>query len=216
MIDLHTHSILSDGVLIPTELVRRAQVNGYSAIAITDHADASNIDIILPGLVKVAEMLNKYWDIIIIPGVELTHLPLEAFAEMTEYARARGAKLVVAHGESPVEPVIPGTNAAAIAAGVDILAHPGNISDEDASLAAKKGVYLEITARAGHSEGNKRVLEAAVKAGANLVLNTDSHAPGDLFTPEKRDGILSSLGVREDAKEEIYSNSETIVDKFKA
>ena len=215
MIDLHTHSILSDGVLIPTELVRRAYVNGYKTIAITDHADASNIDIILPGIVKVSEMLNKYWDIFVIPGVELTHLPLEAFREMTEYARKNGAKVVVGHGESPVEPVLPGTNAAAIAAGVDILAHPGNISVEDAKTAAQKGVYLEITARPGHSEGNRHVLEAAGSIGAKLVLNTDSHAPSDLFTPERRDAILSSLGVREDAKREIFSNSEAIVNKLK-
>ena len=37
MIDLHTHSFFSDGVLSPSELIRRAVVKGYKAIAITDH-----------------------------------------------------------------------------------------------------------------------------------------------------------------------------------
>jgi len=37
MIDLHTHSLFSDGELIPSELVSRAAAAGYRAIAITDH-----------------------------------------------------------------------------------------------------------------------------------------------------------------------------------
>ena len=150
MIDLHTHSFLSDGVLAPSELVRRAHVAGYKAIAITDHVDHSNIDMVLAGLVKVSKVLNKYWDICVLPGVEITHVPLEAFPEIVKYARKKGAKIVVGHGESPVEPVIPGTNAAAIMAGVDILAHPGHISPEYAKFAKEKGVNLEITARKGH------------------------------------------------------------------
>ncbi len=47
MIDLHTHSSFSDGELIPSELVRRAFVLGYTAIAITDHVDYTNIEHIL-------------------------------------------------------------------------------------------------------------------------------------------------------------------------
>ena len=43
MIDLHTHSLFSDGALVPSEHVRRVEVLGYEAIAITDHADDSNI-----------------------------------------------------------------------------------------------------------------------------------------------------------------------------
>ena len=75
MIDLHTHTILSDGMLIPSELVRRAVVNGVKTIALTDHVDHSNIESVIPALVKVSEELNKYWDIIVLPGVELTHIP---------------------------------------------------------------------------------------------------------------------------------------------
>ncbi|MFH1395347.1 MAG: histidinol phosphate phosphatase domain-containing protein, partial [Candidatus Omnitrophota bacterium] len=112
MIDLHTHTFLSDGALIPSELVRRAQVAGLTAIAITDHIDHSNIDMVLPAIIKVSEVLNQYWDIVVIPGVEITHVPIEVFPELTLYARKMGAKIVVAHGESSVEPVLPGTNAA--------------------------------------------------------------------------------------------------------
>ena len=47
MFDLHTHSIFSDGELIPSELVRRAVFNGYDAIAITDHVDFTNVEYVL-------------------------------------------------------------------------------------------------------------------------------------------------------------------------
>jgi putative hydrolase len=215
MIDLHTHTVLSDGELLPSELARRAHVAGHSAIALTDHVDHSNIGAVITGLVRVSKVLNRCWDIFVIPGVEITHAPLETFAELTRYARRKGAKIVIGHGESPVEPVIPGTNAAAIAAGVDILAHPGFISEADASLAAKKGVYLEITARKGHSEANRHVFEAAAGAGAGLVLNTDTHSPEDILTPEKINEILRPLTDKEEARAAILRNSEDIVRKLR-
>lgn len=215
MIDLHTHSFLSDGVLIPSELVRRAKVAGYSAIAITDHADHSNIDVILSGITKIAKVLNRYWDIFVIPGVEITHVPLETFKELAVLARKKGAGIVVAHGESPVEPVMPGTNRAAILAGVDILAHPGNISEEDAALAAEKGVYLEITARRGHSLTNKHVFDMARRTGAKMLLNTDSHMPEDLLTEEKINTILGALTTSQEIKAEILQNSKNIIARLK-
>ena len=36
--DFHAHSFFSDGELLPMELIRRAVVKGYTALAITDHA----------------------------------------------------------------------------------------------------------------------------------------------------------------------------------
>ena len=42
-IDLHMHSLFSDGELLPSEIARRAYVLGHEAIAITDHVDYSNI-----------------------------------------------------------------------------------------------------------------------------------------------------------------------------
>jgi putative hydrolase len=214
MIDLHTHSLLSDGALLPSELARRALVNGVKTIAITDHVDHSNIEEVLKGLVRVSAVLTRYWDIFVIPGVEITHVPLEAFGELVREARKNGAKVVVGHGESPVEPVIPGTNRAAIEAGVDILAHPGNITEEDARLAAEKGVYLEITARKGHSGGNKHVFDMGKKTGAKLVLNTDSHSPEDILTRETRDSVLSELTGPGEAQKVILKNSEEIVHKL--
>lgn len=215
MIDLHTHSLLSDGALIPSELVRRAQVAGYNAIAITDHVDHSNISFVLPGIVEAAKILNEYWDILVIPGVEITHVPLEVFPELTSFARKKGAKIVVAHGESPVEPVLTGTNAAAIGAGVDILAHPGLIREEVAAFAAEKGVRLELTCRRGHSETNAHVFDAANKTGAKLIVNSDAHTPEDLLTFEKIGEVLENLTDSNEIREAIVKNSKELLTDLK-
>ena len=213
MIDLHTHTLLSDGELLPSELVRRAEVAGYSVIALTDHVDQSNIDFVLSGLVKVAGVLNKYWKITVLPGVEITHVALETFPAIVKYARKKGAKIIIGHGESPVEPVIPGTNRAAIKAGVDILAHPGFITEEDALIAAEKGVCLEITSRDGHSNGNKHVFDTAAKAGAKLVLDTDTHSPCDLLTADRFLEIMGRITGDAGAGEVLRRNSEDLVRK---
>jgi putative hydrolase len=216
MIDLHTHSLFSDGVLVPSELVRRAVMKGYEVIAITDHADASNLDFTLPRVAAACKELNRRWKITALPGIELTHIPPETFTELTERARSLGAMIVVAHGETLVEPVHPGTNRAAIEARVDILAHPGLITKEEAELASKNGVYLEITARKGHSLSNGHVALRAGEAGAKLVIDTDAHEPGDLITDEFAQNILLGAGLSTAAITAIFQNSKSLAAKATA
>ncbi len=182
MIDLHTHTLFSDGVLVPSELLRRAEEKGYRAIALADHADMATLDWIIPRIVRACAENNGLRGVRALPAIELTHLPPELLGRYVAEARRLGAVLVVVHGESPVEPVQPGTNRAAIEAGADILSHPGLITEEDARLAAARGVHLELSARKGHSLTNGHVVQVARRTGAPLVLNTDAHAPGDLIT----------------------------------
>ena len=215
MIDLHTHSLLSDGALIPTELVRRARVAGYAAMAITDHADASNIEDVLKKLIKVARQLNTDKTFKVIPGVELTHIPPRLIPLMVKKARTLGARVVVGHGETLSEPVEPGTNRAYIEAKVDILAHPGLITDGDARLAAKNGVHLEITTRAGHSISNGHVAALGKRCGALLLLNTDSHAPGDLASAERALKVALGAGLTEDDFKKMQDNANAIVKKIR-
>jgi putative hydrolase len=211
MIDLHTHSLLSDGALVPAELVRRAVVKGYEAIAITDHADSSNLDFIVPRVARVALELSGSWPIAVIPGIELTHVPLPDIAKLVKEARRLGARVVVVHGETPVEPVIPGTNRAAILAGADILSHPGLITKADAALAAKRGVCLEISARKGHSLANGHVAKMAMETGAKLVINTDGHEPGDLISDEFALDVLAGAGLgRKDAEKTLRNSRELV------
>lgn len=211
MIDLHTHTFFSDGELVPSELVRRAQQKGYTAIGIADHVDSSNIDFVVPRIVKVARVLNRHWDIKVIPGAELTHVPIEEIVPLTRLARKLGAKIVICHGQTVSEPVLSGTNKAAINAGVDILAHPGLITKEDAALAKKKGVYLEITTRKLHLATNKHLIRLARETGARLVLNTDSHSGDDLVAKRDAVKILRALKLKKGEIEAIFSNSRRLI-----
>lgn len=215
MIDLHTHSLLSDGALIPTELVRRARVAGYTAMAITDHADASNIEDVLKSLIRVARQLNADKTFRVIPGVELTHIPPRLIPLMVKKARSLGARVIVGHGETLSEPVEAGTNRAYIEAKVDILAHPGLITEADARLAAKNGVHLEITTRAGHSISNGHVAALGKRCGALLLLNTDSHAPGDLASAERALKVALGAGLTEDDFKKMQDNANAIVKKIR-
>lgn len=213
MIDLHTHSILSDGELLPYELVRRATAAGYSAIAITDHIDQANIDFVVPRIGAALKKLKEFVPIEVIPGAEITHVPPKLIADLVREARALGAKIVVVHGETVVEPVAEGTNKAAIEAGADILAHPGLITTEDVLFAKDKGVLLEITARKGHSLANGYVAKEAMKFGVSLAINTDAHSPRDLITRDRARQILLASGIEENRTESIFENAKLLVEK---
>ncbi len=215
MIDFHTHTFFSDGELVPSELVRRAVCKGYKAIGISDHADSSNLEFVIANISRVAKDLNKHQECKVIPGVELTHVPPAQIEELTQTARALGASIVIVHGETIVEPVCPGTNLAAIKAGVDILAHPGLITLEDAALAARSGVRLEITARGGHSLTNGHVVRMALQTGALLAINTDSHSPRDLIDREQAVKVLMGAGLDQGHAEQVLmSNHELAIRKI--
>ncbi|MBS3759552.1 MAG: histidinol phosphate phosphatase domain-containing protein [Desulfobacterales bacterium] len=207
MIDLHSHSIFSDGVLIPSELARRAEHKGLTAIGITDHGDFSNIDFILPKIVGVAETLNRVMRICVIPGIEITHVPPDLYGEIVSKSRELGAKIVIAHGETIAEPVAPGTNDAAIKAGVDVLAHPGLISEACMAAAKEGGVLVEISARKGHCLTNGHVARMAKKIGAKMVVNTDSHAPEDLIDANTARQVVTGAGLDEDDFVEMQKNA---------
>ncbi len=214
VIDLHTHSLLSDGELLPFELVRRAEARGLKAIAITDHVDASNVDFAVPRIVKAVRRLRAHVRIGVIAGAEVTHVPPALIAEIVAEATGLGAEIVLVHGETPAEPVAPGTNRAAIEARCDILTHPGLISGEDARLAKERGVALEITARKGHSLANGHVARTALEHGATLVVNTDAHSPSDLIDADEAMKVLLGAGLsREDAARALRA-SEAIVKKI--
>lgn len=208
--DLHTHTTFSDGVLIPAESVRRAQVKGYSGIALTDHADESNYKFLIENQKKFQETFNKISDFKVIIGVEFTHVKPSIMGKIIYDARNFGADIIVVHGETIVEPVEKGTNRAAIDAGVDILAHPGLIDEEDVKLAVKNNVALELTTRKGHSYTNGHVYKIASRYDAHLVLNNDFHAPGDGLDINMLEKVLKGIGLDEAGIKDVFDNNKKI------
>jgi len=216
--DFHTHTSLSDGVLSPIELIRRAAVNNYAAIALTDHAATGTMERIIRETIEVCALARSYWNILAIPGIELTHLPVQAIAETAKRAKELGALIVMVHGETIIEPVEKGTNLAALQSPhVDLLSHPGLLTLEEAQLAADNGIFLEISARKGHSLTNGHIASLAQQAGAKLLLNSDAHSEQDLLTESLADAIIHGAGLDDGACYQIRNvNPQALIKKLPA
>ena len=64
MLDLHIHTIASDGSLTPTQVVQLARKKGFSLIAVTDHDT-------MGGVAEALEAGKKY-NVDVVPGVEIS------------------------------------------------------------------------------------------------------------------------------------------------
>mgnify|MGYP001814735062 FL=1 len=239
--DFHTHTVFSDGGMIPAGLMQRALVRGCLGLAITDHVDSSNLEWAFENLLKFVEELGQEWqsDIVpggdvttaplnmldsealaknwhlpIIPGVELTSVPPRKIAALAQKAQSLGAKWVVVHGETIMEPVAPGTNRAAIEARADLLSHPGLITAEDAARAAKLGVHLEITTHKSHGMANGWVAQRARESGAKLLLNTDCHVSAEILDAKQRRAIAFGSGLTSEEVDRIWQNGRRIITRI--
>ena len=202
--DLHTHSIFSDGELIPAELVRRAVALGHDAIAITDHVDMTNVEFVVRNVVKAAELTSD--EIQVIPGVEITHVPPSKMDKVIADARRYGAQIIVVHGETVTEPVAKGTDMAAVRnPEVDVLCHPGFITEEEAQIAKDNDVALEITGRGGHNITNGHVVNMARLVGAKMVIDSDTHAPDNLMDEASARKVALGAGMTQ-AETELAIN----------
>ena len=205
MYDLHTHSILSDGEMLPIELIRRMAVTGYTTVAITDHVDLSNAESVLSTLALVRESADLF-GVRLLCGVEITHVPPSQIASLAKSSKSAGADIVVVHGETPVEPVAEGTNHAACTCRyVNVLAHPGIISLKDAKAAAKNGIALEITSRGGHNRTNGHVAQVGREAGCQLVVDSDAHAPHDILSERAKFIVAKGAGLSDAECKKVLS-----------
>ncbi len=212
-IELHSHTTHSDGELLPSELARRAVALGHAAIAMTDHADATNLADLIERLQRLITQQGGDWPLYVLVGVELTHVAPQSIARLARQAKRLGAEWVVVHGETIVEPVAPGTNRAAIECpDVDLLAHPGFLTLEEARLAAARGMAIEITARKGHSLTNGHVAQVCREAGARMVVDTDTHSPDDLITVAEARQVALGAGLDDhEAEKAIMGTPREIV-----
>ncbi len=209
MFDFHTHTLISDGEFIPAENVRRAELCGYVMLGLSDHSDLATLPSQMPAVLLAARTENRNGGgMTVFPGTELTHVRPGQIGEAMRLARELGAAYVVVHGETLAEPVEPGTNRAAIEAGADILAHPGLISEEDAALAAERGVMLEISGKRGHSLANGHVARLGKKHGAGLIFGSDSHTVGEMPTRDFAERICLAAGLERADVEAMFRRAE--------
>ena len=219
IIDFHMHTVFSDGELVPAELIRRSIYAGIDAIAITDHADFSNIESNLSGIKIICEKINKLYgknkknNFKVLPGVEITHVPPSLIGEAVSLARKSGAKIVVVHGETLSEPVEDGTNSAALKEDIDILSHPGLITEKEAVLAKKNGIYLELSYRKGHCLANGHIVGISQKTGAGLIISSDAHSPSDIMGEKEYDGVGFGAGLTAKDLEKIKENAAGLLKK---
>ena len=206
MFDLHTHSLLSDGELLPEELIRHSEALGYRLLVIADHAGFCNMAETIAALKRTCTAYRGVCAVRVLAGVEITHVHPALIARAVEEARGLGAELVVGHGETLAEPVAAGTNRAFIEAGVDVLAHPGLISEQDARRAAEKGVLLEISGRKVHSLSNGYVAALARRCGARLSFGSDTHSPSDLRGRADAELVLRGAGLTAEEVEQVFAD----------
>ena len=209
MFDFHTHTLISDGDLIPAESVRRAEMSGYKMLGLSDHSDCATIPTQMAVIIAAARAENRSQSgMLVLPGTEITHVRPRQIAEAVKMARDHGAAYVVVHGETLAEPVAPGTNLAAIEAGVDILAHPGLITPDEVKLAAERGVMLEISGKRGHSLANGHVARLAREHGAHLLFGSDSHTVGEMPTRDFAERICLAAGLDQPEVDAMFTRAQ--------
>ncbi len=210
--DFHIHTAFVDGELLPSEIARRYSDIGFDAIAITEHVDFSNLDV----LNKIKKNVRETYEIDVLVGAEITHIPPRKMDKLINKICGLDISPILVHGESLVEPVAEGTNKTALMnEDVDILAHPGHISGENAELAKENDVSLEITARGGHCYSNGHVARISKEKGCDLVVNSDGHHPNDFLSEDESIELAMGSGLsQEESFEVVCENSERLFKKF--
>ena len=199
-IDFHIHTFHSDGVMLPSEVIAKTAQMGYQAIAITDHADESNIEELIFNFKTFLKMTPPE-NLEVLIGVELSYIYPEDVVQLATKARELGAQIILVHGESIVEPHFGDINQAVVDAPeglIDIIAHPGFLTIEQAQLAAQKGVYIELTSRKGHCLTNGYLAKIAKQTKAKMVINSNAHTSSELITQNHAIEIAKGAGLDEE------------------
>jgi len=211
--DLHTHTILSDGTSSVDEMAKKAEELNNS-IAITDHILNSN----LKNFLDAREKYLKIYDNIIF-GVEITRVNPEKIPEIAKEAK-KNLFLVIVHGETPGDIMVPkNTNKAALNCKyVDILAHPGNLTEEDAQKAKENEIYIELGTRSLHTANgsiNKKNAKICRDYGVKMVINTDAHSVDSLISYSKAVKVALDAGLTEQETFETNENARKIFEKYR-
>lgn len=205
--DFHSHTYLTDGEESASSMWYTADRLGHRALAITDHVALQDPRPILDTLRAEA----RGWEgtgLLTLVGVEITMVPPRYIPEAVRTARRAGAEIVIVHGETIAESVFAGTNRAAVELNdVDVLAHPGFITVEEAELAKAHDVILEINARPLHGRANGHVVRTALAVGNPLVVDSDAHKTEGLVSFDLARQIAAGAGVPPERLESVLTDA---------
>ena len=88
-------------------------------------------------------------------------------------------------------------------------------AEEEAALAFQNDVFLELTSRRGHCLGNGNTAVLARAAGAKLLVNSDTHSPGDLHTEAFARTVALGAGLTpQEADAALYENPRLLLTKI--
>lgn len=211
MIDFHIHP---QAFFSPSEAAHCGRQAGNRSVALLARCHKENLETELLPLVRAVRQLTLYNSIDAIAGVELVHVPSGLLPETVAKARELGAQIVVGHGESvlPHGAVVPkGANLSAIEAGVDLLAHPGLLTEEEALCAVQKGCALELSLAPWHSMYNGHVAKVALKHGCMLVAGSNAREACDMIWRETAHSLLMGAGMDEQAMQRLERDALTLM-----
>jgi histidinol phosphatase-like PHP family hydrolase len=214
MIDLHTHTLLSDGNMLPLELARRAKVKGYRILGISDHVDVTTIENVAASILKLLKYAELHEGIRIVPGAELTHCPAKTDRRADRHG-TQARLLVRRRSRRDHRGARGGRDQCRGHRGGGRHPRPSRPHhDERGGSGEGPGVLLEITTRKGHSLTNGHVAKLARAAGAKLVINTDSHSPSDLVTDAEALKVVLGAGLGEEDFAAMQQNAEALIRKI--
>lgn len=212
MVDVHVH--VGEGGLLPAEAMRLARVAGYRAVVLLCRSDSATLSLLFPWLLQMCQHYSLYTGVDAFPGVELVHVPPQLMYEVVAEARALGANFVAVHGEAPCGHVEVGTNMSAIAAGADVLLHPGLITAEDAKLAAEHGVALEITSAPRYCLANAHVAAMAEAAGCGLVFGSNAKCAADFVSSDLYEATLDGALLSALARRSLLTSTDSLLQRM--
>lgn len=224
--ELHSHTNFSDGKASLEEMIHKARELN-SAIAITDHfiGDEFGINRLYPNISSLENFLNRRKKFLeseiykqfkddVIFGIEITRVKPKKIYEIAKKAKEMNF-IVLVHGETISDEVPAGTNKSALECEyVDILAHPGHLSEDDALKAKQNKIFVEITARKIHGLENFEIAKICKKFNVEMVINADAHSVNELIDDEKTKIVGFEAGLNEYEINHANENAYKIFKKF--
>jgi len=217
--DCHTHSDWSDGGSPPLEMAETARELGHEWIALTDHsprltvASGLSAERLERQLELVSELNSELAPFRIMTGIEVDILEDGALDQREDLLGRLDVVVASVHSKlrMPSEPMTLRMLAAVANPHVDVLGHctgrmvvgrgrPQSQFDAEAVFTAcrEHGVAVEINCRPERQDPPDDLLRLAADLGCLFAIDTDAHAPGQLYWLESGCMRAEGLGIGPD------------------